>query len=346
MENESSTKVNGTQGEERIKAEAGKLSQKMNGAPRQVTFNDRDCHRVISCNENFLEEETESNFAAKKRSSSNDPIIPSLHHSLIRAHKKRDPFRYYDVLDMLGGGSMGSVCRVKKRTSAVGGSARTLFVQKQKQYNHSISPVCHVLKKILPCLSFCPIGGSGKEETKTSALVRNSDSSLSSNGDGSGIGDTGTIANKNTTNPKVFSKEHRRHSEIISFDSDYGVVYALKSIVLDQVKNIVFIEELQNEIAILGTLDHPNICKAIETYEFSNRVYLVLELCSGGDLYTRDPYAECQARHVVRSILNACVFMHRKKITHRDCKLCHEYISLFVLKVKLVCVIVSCLWGL
>jgi len=289
----------------------------MNGAPRQVTFSDRDCNHAIPCNVDFLEEETESNLANKRCSSSsdssNDPIIPTLHQSLLRTHKKKDPFQYYDALDMLGGGSMGSVCRVKKR--AVGGSARALFLQEQKK-----SPFDHVLKKILPCLAFCPIVGSGEEETKTNALVRHRDSSLSSNGDDIMIDDAVTSIANETTNPKTFSKNLSRHSDMISFHNDYGVVYALKSIVLNQVKNTVFVEELKNEIAILRTLDHPNICKAIETYEFRNRIYLVLELCSGGDLYSRDPYNECQAKHVVRSILNACAFMNRNKITHRDLK--------------------------
>ena len=46
-----------------------------------------------------------------------------------------------------------------------------------------------------------------------------------------------------------------------------------------------FIEELRNEIAILKTLDHPNIVKLFETFEDKKHMHLVLELCAGGDLY-------------------------------------------------------------
>ena len=63
--------------------------------------------------------------------------------------------------------------------------------------------------------------------------------------------------------------------------------YALKSIHLDRVSPI-FLEELKNEIRILRSLDHPNIVKAYEVYLCKNKqIYLVLELCDGGDLFTR-----------------------------------------------------------
>lgn len=46
----------------------------------------------------------------------------------------------------------------------------------------------------------------------------------------------------------------------------------------------------------------------------------MLELCSGGDLYSRDPYDEEQACGIVYSIVDAVSYMHSKGITHRDCK--------------------------
>lgn len=195
-------------------------------------------------------------------SKSSSASFPTLNQNLMRVQKTKDPFQYYDVLAILGNGSMGCVCKVKKRSTAVGGSARKVFLQRQRASN---------LKKILPCFSFC-LPGNSAEETKAGIL------------------------------------------------ENYGVVYALKSIILDHVKNDTFVRELQNEIAILKNLDHPNICKAIETFEFKNQLYLVLELCSGGDLYSRDPYDELQARHIIHSVLDACAFLHKRNITHRDRK--------------------------
>lgn len=35
----------------------------------------------------------------------------------------------------------------------------------------------------------------------------------------------------------------------------------------------------------MKTLDHPNIIKLYETFEDSRNIYLVMELCEGGELF-------------------------------------------------------------
>ena len=93
--------------------------------------------------------------------------------------------------------------------------------------------------------------------------------------------------------------------------------YALKTIKVNQVEDPSFIRELRNEIEILELLDHPNIVRAIATYEYHNHIAIVMELCSGGDLFSRDPYTEDRARHIVRQITSAVAYMHRCGIMHR-----------------------------
>lgn len=75
-----------------------------------------------------------------------------------------------------------------------------------------------------------------------------------------------------------------------------------------------------NEVEILKQLDHPNIVKAMETYDYNGRLFLVLELCSGGDLYTRDPYTEDEAARIVTSLLSAVAYLHENNIVHRYVK--------------------------
>ncbi len=79
-------------------------------------------------------------------------------------------------------------------------------------------------------------------------------------------------------------------------------------------------DELRNEISILQSLDHPNIVKAYEVYETSVNIYLVLEHCSGGDLYTRVPYNEKESAKIVGKLVSAITHMHRHNISHRDLK--------------------------
>jgi serine/threonine protein kinase len=81
-----------------------------------------------------------------------------------------------------------------------------------------------------------------------------------------------------------------------------------------------FVTELRNEVAILKQLDHPHIVRAIETFEHRNQIFMVMELCSGGDLYSRDPYTEEQAARIITSILSAIGYMHGRNILHRDLK--------------------------
>lgn len=57
------------------------------------------------------------------------------------------------------------------------------------------------------------------------------------------------------------------------------------------------IDALYDEVAILQNLDHPNIVKYHETYDDVKFIYLVMELCSGGELFekltsTLQPYSE------------------------------------------------------
>lgn len=47
------------------------------------------------------------------------------------------------------------------------------------------------------------------------------------------------------------------------------------------------IDALHDEVAILQNLDHPNIVKYYETYDDVKFIYLVMELCPGGELFDK-----------------------------------------------------------
>eukprot|EP01032_Pedospumella_encystans_P034134 gene34134-38579_t len=46
-----------------------------------------------------------------------------------------------------------------------------------------------------------------------------------------------------------------------------------------------WISRMQNEISIHSKLKHPNIVSLYECFECERHVYLVLELCEGGNIY-------------------------------------------------------------
>ena len=115
---------------------------------------------------------------------------------------------------------------------------------------------------------------------------------------------------------KLLHAASSQHHSVPS-DRAYEVEYALKTIHLNRVSDPAFVAELRNEIDIIKSLDHPNIVRAIETFESKNHVCFLMDLCSGGDLYTRDPYTEEQAQRIVRQVTSAVEYMHRCGIVHR-----------------------------
>ena len=45
--------------------------------------------------------------------------------------------------------------------------------------------------------------------------------------------------------------------------------------------------DLKNEVAMLIEIDHPHIVKYYETYDDKKYIYLVMEICTGGELFSR-----------------------------------------------------------
>ncbi|OMJ89724.1 hypothetical protein SteCoe_8089 [Stentor coeruleus] len=92
-------------------------------------------------------------------------------------------------------------------------------------------------------------------------------------------------------------------------------------------KNLKTPEELnilENEVAILRSVDHPNILKVYETYQDKFSYFIVTELCSGGELFDRiiqgKAISERDSAHYFRQILSCLVYLHDRHIIHRDLK--------------------------
>lgn len=106
-----------------------------------------------------------------------------------------------------------------------------------------------------------------------------------------------------------------------------GIKYAVKCLDLGLIDNPESLEQLRQEIYIMCQLDHPNIVRLDEVYESNNEIYLVQELCSGGELFDRlddQPdyhYTEEQCALLVKQMLASVRYLHAKGIVHRDLKL-------------------------
>lgn len=256
---------------------------------------------------------------------------PHLRSNLMREQRERDPLFYYEVTRTLGVGSMGSVARVRKRQVAVGGSARQNVqnaVKKQKRNRE-----CLKIPFIGGLFRLC-IDDNLKHDPPKHARRRTFSGSLFHSGNSSVLQWIAEENGNERNNGNGFKMTAETHDMINSGrslgttsssgstgnSSVANIEYAMKSIHLSRVTDEMFIQELENEIKILRSLDHPHIVKPIETFFYRNQIFMIMELCSGGDLYSRDPYTEEEAARIVSSILSALVYMHGRNIAHRDLK--------------------------
>ena len=83
-------------------------------------------------------------------------------------------------------------------------------------------------------------------------------------------------------------------------------------------------DALINEINIVKSLDHPNIMKVYEFFQKKDRLYIISELLSGGELLKKindnNQLSEDVSAFLMKQIFSAVDFCHQKGIIHRDLK--------------------------
>lgn len=81
---------------------------------------------------------------------------------------------------------------------------------------------------------------------------------------------------------------------------------------------------VQTEIKAMKELVHQHICTLYEVIETSNKIFMVLEYCPGGELFdyivAKDRLKEDEARMFFRQIVSAVAYIHHKGYAHRDLK--------------------------
>ena len=104
-----------------------------------------------------------------------------------------------------------------------------------------------------------------------------------------------------------------------------GQTFAVKSVEKSKVGRL---EYLQREVHMLSIVDHENIIKMVDCYEDLQYVHIVTENCTGGELYdkvirnvTEDGcLPEGKAARIIKQILRAVSYLHKKNCIHRDIK--------------------------
>jgi len=85
---------------------------------------------------------------------------------------------------------------------------------------------------------------------------------------------------------------------------------------------------VHHEIKVLETLDHPCICRLLETFEDDKSFYLVLEYIDGRELFDEIEetiskhlnFEEARAAGIMRQVFGALSYCHAHNVLHRDLK--------------------------
>ncbi|XP_060039911.1 serine/threonine-protein kinase H2, partial [Erinaceus europaeus] len=83
-------------------------------------------------------------------------------------------------------------------------------------------------------------------------------------------------------------------------------------------------EACASELTVLRRVSHQYIVQLMEIFEAQDRVYMVMELATGGELFdrlmTQGPFTEQDAVRILQMVADGIRYLHALRITHRDLK--------------------------
>ncbi|KAJ8382812.1 hypothetical protein SKAU_G00035900 [Synaphobranchus kaupii] len=104
-----------------------------------------------------------------------------------------------------------------------------------------------------------------------------------------------------------------------------GREVAIKSIRKEKIKDEQDMVHIRREIEIMSSLRHPYIISIYEVFENKDKIVIVMEYASKGELYDyiseRRRLSERETRHFFRQIVSAVHHCHKNGVVHRDLKL-------------------------
>ena len=103
-----------------------------------------------------------------------------------------------------------------------------------------------------------------------------------------------------------------------------GKKYAVKVIEVVHAQRHNGIAQVIQEKKVLIMLDHPSIIKLHSTFKDADSLYIVLEYCSGGELFGHikrlgSCHISC-ARWLTAELVNVLEYIHGRRVLHRDLK--------------------------
>ncbi|KAI4303699.1 hypothetical protein MLD38_039300 [Melastoma candidum] len=99
---------------------------------------------------------------------------------------------------------------------------------------------------------------------------------------------------------------------------------AIKILDKEEVLKHKMIGQIKREISTMKLIRHPNVIRMYEVMASKKRIYIVLELVTGGELFdkiaSKGRLKEDEARKYFQQLINAVDYCHSRSVFHRDLK--------------------------
>lgn len=141
---------------------------------------------------------------------------------------------------------------------------------------------------------------------------------------------TGNAISKKKSNPEEFYQQIQDLGE-----GAFGRVIKVKQIMTGEFRALKIVdksllheemseEEIENEIKILKSLDHPNIIKVYDFFDYKDNLFIVNEFIGDGDLFKLVEQLkflnESLSLKILHQLLSAVCYLHSNSIIHGDIK--------------------------
>ncbi|OVA11558.1 Protein kinase domain [Macleaya cordata] len=107
-------------------------------------------------------------------------------------------------------------------------------------------------------------------------------------------------------------------------DIETGENFAIKILDKEKLLKHKMINQIKREISTMKLIRHPNVIRMYEVMASKTKIYIVLELVTGGELYDKiasnGRLKEDEARKYFQQLINAVDYCHSRGVFHRDLK--------------------------
>lgn len=153
------------------------------------------------------------------------------------------------------------------------------------------------------------------------------------------------MTNENIPEPNGKSgvKHHRHHHKLkhrfkfektlgkgtygkvkLATELETGKQVAIKTVPKSKIKDPQDLKRIHKEIEIMASMVHPHIIAIHEVFENKEKIVLVMEYASRGELYDyadQHDISTQEVQRIFRQIVSAVAFCHMNNVVHRDLKL-------------------------